>query len=220
MISSQETESSLSKKTSPPKSQKPRSPRTKSKKTSKTSVEDQHTQTKPMKKATKQSKAESPTQRKKSNNSHKKSKSSRSQSPSTEVPQLSYSSTSGTESDDSEHLDTQLTPPMYSMNLNSSPSQHTKQNQRVTIAKQEVKYAGPTFSNAPAPDMLPLPGFSNKHAEAPSQIELQRRSRDLFNLLQPQAPMNNVYTPPAQVDRPMSLQDIEQGLRTFLKIQA
>jgi hypothetical protein len=91
----------------------------------------------------------------------------------------------------------------------------------VAIAKHdEVKYAGPTFSNAPAPDMLPLPGFNNHHVGAPSQIELQRRSRDLFNLLQPQAPLNNVYTAHAQVDKPMSLQDIEQGLRTFLKIQA
>lgn len=118
MISSQETESSLSKKTNSPKSQKPRSPRTKPKKTVKTPVEDQHTQAKPMKKPTKQSKAESPTQRKKSNNSYKKPKSSRAQSPSSEVPQLSYSSTSGTESDDSEHLDTQLSPPMYSMDMN------------------------------------------------------------------------------------------------------
>jgi len=172
------------------------------------------------------------------------------------VPQLSYAS-SGTESDDSDHFDTQLSYDMYALNINNrcvyeSPtyntlagpaltklqrynSQQAKQaavnqprRQKVAIATQEVKYAGPTFSNAPAPNKLPLPGFN--HTQKATDVELQRRSRDLFNLLvssppQHQPPMNNVYNhhPPASQmshERALTLNEIQQGLRAVLKIQA
>ncbi|CAO3660023.1 unnamed protein product [Umbelopsis ramanniana] len=149
------------------------------------------------------------------------------------VPQLSYAS-SGTESDDSDHFDTQLSYDMYALNINNS--QQAKQaavnqprRQKVAIATQEVKYAGPTFSNAPAPNKLPLPGFN--HTQKATDVELQRRSRDLFNLLvssppqHPQPSMNNVYNhhPPApQIshERALTLNEIQQGLRAVLKIQA
>jgi hypothetical protein len=171
------------------------------------------------------------------------------------VPQLSYAS-SGTESDDSDHFDTQISYDMYALNINNrcvyeSPtynalagpvltklqrynSQQAKQaavhqprRPKVAIATQEVKYAGPTFSNAPAPNKLPLPGF-NHTQKATTDAELQRRSRDLFNLLvssPPQPPMNNVYNhhPPAPQmshERALTLNEIQQGLRAVLKIQA
>lgn len=104
-------------------------------------------------------------------------------------------------------------------------TKYSRHQQKVTIVKQQedVKYAGPTFSNAPAPDMLPLPGF--KH-EAQYNIELQHRSRDLFNLLVPSSqqqpsPLHDVYnSPPAPYERTLTLGEIQQGLRAFLNIQA
>ncbi|KAI8580921.1 hypothetical protein K450DRAFT_235254 [Umbelopsis ramanniana AG] len=202
-----------------------------------------------------------PRNAKKANSSHRKSSvsanSSGSSSAEDNVPQLSYAS-SGTESDDSDHFDTQLSYDMYAMNINrcvyESPtfntsagpaltkllryhnSQQAKQaaghqprRQKVAIAAtQDAKYAGPTFSNAPAPNKLPLPGF-NHAQKAATEVELQRRSRDLFNLLVPQhqqpftPPMNNVYNPPVPQmshERALTLNEIQQGLRAVLKIQA
>ncbi|KAG2184347.1 hypothetical protein INT44_009362 [Umbelopsis vinacea] len=193
-----------------------------------------------------------PRNAKKANSSHRKpslsANSSGSSSAEDNVPQLSYAS-SGTESDDSDHFDTQLSYDMYALNINrcvyESPtyntlagpaltklqryhSQQAKQaagnrRQKVAIATQDAKYAGPTFSNAPAPNKLPLPGFN--HAQK-ADVELQRRSRDLFNLLVPQQqpPMNNVYNshvpPQMSHERALTLNEIQQGLRAVLKIQA
>jgi hypothetical protein len=176
---------------------------------------------------------------KKTNSSPRKSSSSShstaSSSSEDNLPPLMYASASGTESDDSEHLDTQLSYDMYRLDVNSSRKPHTKHSkgyhQNVTIVKQQdVKYAGPTFSNAPTPDMLPLPGFNTpKVVEAPSHVELQRRSRDLFNLLVPpsqqkiqQMPplIHNVYNSPPPPERALTLNEIQQGLRVFLNIQA
>ncbi|KAI9283767.1 hypothetical protein BC943DRAFT_327012 [Umbelopsis sp. AD052] len=169
-----------------------------------------------------------PRNAKKANSSHRKpslsANSSGSSSAEDNVPQLSYAS-SGTESDDSDHFDTQLSYDMYALNINSQQAKQAAGNrrQKVAIATQDAKYAGPTFSNAPAPNKLPLPGFN--HAQK-ADVELQRRSRDLFNLLVPQqqTPMNNVYNshvpPQMSHERALTLNEIQQGLRAVLKIQA
>ncbi|KAH8548726.1 hypothetical protein BGW37DRAFT_506113 [Umbelopsis sp. PMI_123] len=198
---------------------------------------------------------------KKSNSPHRKSSTSANSNSSTsaedDVPPLMYGS-SGTDSDDSDHFDTQLSYNMYSLNINrcvfdinhvicllvppwlmnkctysqknqTSVNRHYHQ-QKVTVAKQDVKYAGPTFSNAPAPNQLPLPGF-NRTPKVATDIELQRKSYDLFNLLVPSPqhqpftpPMNNVYSHPSvpqmNPERALTLNEIQQGLRAVLKIQA
>lgn len=64
-----------------------------------------------------------PSQSKKSNSSHRKhslsAHSNASSSSEDNVPSLMYASTSGTDSDDSDHLDTQLAYGMYSMDINN-----------------------------------------------------------------------------------------------------
>jgi hypothetical protein len=74
-------------------------------------------------------------------------------------------------------------------------------------------YAGPTFSNAPAPSALPIPAFNargspiNYHQPI---YTLEQQSMDLMNL---------ITSPPQKAYEP-NLADIQRGLCSMLKIES
>jgi hypothetical protein len=82
-------------------------------------------------------------------------------------------------------------------------------------------YAGPTFSNAPAPSALPIPAFNargspiNYHQSIISS-SLQQQSMDLMNLIVPP----RVVTAYELEQTNMALSEIQRGLRSMLKIES
>ncbi|KAI9022315.1 hypothetical protein CLU79DRAFT_719271 [Phycomyces nitens] len=104
-------------------------------------------------------------------------------------------------------------------------------------------YAGPTFSNAPAPSALPIPAFTSpepaRHRTVSLNLHLQPEEEDIFimdplpHLQQQSIELMNLLTPtlprhpfPAKLrtshdfNNDQMLSEIQRGLRSMLKIEA
>lgn len=102
----------------------------------------------------------------------------------------------------------------------------TKLNYKISSNYVDQVYAGPTFNNAPAPSALPIPPAFNTRGspiinQQPQPLSLQQQSMDLMNLI------NVVYTPQKVVTayeleqkNHLALSEIQQGLRSMLKIES
>lgn len=84
------------------------------------------------------------------------------------------------------------------------------------ISLDDHVYAGPTFSNAPAPSALPIPAFNSRGSPINYQATLQQQSMDLMNLIAPQ----KVVTAYELEKTNMALSEIQRGLRSMLKIES